>query len=48
MEEKKKETGDPNNKPLNRTIKKIDPEKLKTYVKNHPDAIIFCNGKPSA
>ncbi len=35
---RKKETGNLNNKPLNRTFKKIDPEKLKTYVKNHPDA----------
>lgn len=35
---KKKETGNLNNKPLNRTFKKIDPEKLKAYVKEHPDA----------
>ncbi len=35
---RKKETGNLNNKPLNRTFKKFDPEKLKTYVKNHPDA----------
>ncbi len=35
---RKKETGNLNNKPLNRKFKKIDPEKLKTYVKSHPDA----------
>ena len=35
---KKKETGNLYNKPLNRTFKKIDPEKLKAYVKEHPDA----------
>lgn len=35
---KKKETGNLNKKPLNRTFKKIDPEKLKAYVKAHPDA----------
>lgn len=35
---KKKETGNLNNKPLNRTYKKINPEKLKAYVKEHPDA----------
>ena len=34
---KKKETGDLSNKPLNRSFKKIDPEKLKAYVKEHPD-----------
>ncbi|MDE5754221.1 MAG: transposase [Oscillospiraceae bacterium] len=34
---KKKETGDLQNKPLNRGFKKIDPEKLKAYVKEHPD-----------
>ena len=35
---KYKETGDLSNKPLNRSFKKIDPEKLKEYVKDHPDA----------
>lgn len=35
---RKKETGNLNNKPLNRSFKKIDPEKLKAYVKEHPDA----------
>ena len=35
---KKRETGDLNNKPLKRGFKKIDPEKLKTYVAEHPDA----------
>ena len=35
---KYKETGDLSNKPLNRSFKKIDPEKLREYVKNHPDA----------
>jgi transposase len=34
----KKETGNLKNKPLNRTFKKIDPEKLRAYVKEHPDA----------
>ena len=33
-----KETGDLSNKPLNRGFKKIDPEKLKAYVAEHPDA----------
>ena len=31
------ETGDLSNKPLNRGFKKIDPEKLKAYVAEHPD-----------
>lgn len=35
---RKKETGNLNNKPINRKYKKIDPEKLKAYVKKHPDA----------
>ena len=35
---KKRETGDLNNKPLKRGFKKIDPQKLKTYVAEHPDA----------
>ena len=35
---KKRETGDLHNKPLNRGFKKIDPEKLKAYVREHPDA----------
>ncbi len=34
---KKKETGDLHSKPLNRGFKKIDPEKLKAYVKEYPD-----------
>ena len=33
-----KETGDLSNKPLNRSFKKIDPEKLKAFVQEHPDA----------
>ncbi len=33
-----KETGDLSNKPLNRGFKKIDPEKLKAYISEHPDA----------
>ena len=45
------ETGDLSNKPLNRSFKKIDPEKLKAYVAEHPDntqkevALVFgcCN-----
>ena len=35
---KKKETGNLNDKPLNRTYKKIEPERLKRYVKEHPEA----------
>ena len=31
------QTGDLSNKPLNRSFKKIDPEKLRDYVKEHPD-----------
>ena len=31
------ETGDLSNKPLNRGFKKIDPEKLKAYIAEHPD-----------
>lgn len=45
------ETGDLSNRPLNRSLKKIDPEKLKVYVAEHPDdtqeeaALVFgcCN-----
>ena len=37
-EQKKKETGNLNDKPLNRTYKKIEPERLKIYVKEHPEA----------
>ena len=33
-----KETGDLSDKPLKRSFKKIDPEKLRTYVKEHLDA----------
>ncbi len=33
-----KETGDLSNKPLNREYKKIDPEKLKASIVEHPDA----------
>ncbi|MDE5557365.1 MAG: transposase [Ruminococcus sp.] len=42
------ETGDLSNKPLKRGFKKIDPEKLKVYVSEHPDdtqeevATVFC------
>ena len=32
------ETGNVFDKPLNRSFKKIDPAKLRTYVKEHPDA----------
>jgi transposase len=31
------ETGNLENRPLNRTYKKIDPEKLKTYIVEHND-----------
>ena len=33
-----KETGDLSDRPLNRGFKKIDPAKLRAYVKGHPDA----------
>ena len=36
--QKYQETGDLSNKPLNRGFKKIDPEKLRAYVKEHQDA----------
>ena len=32
-----KESGNLDNKPLNRSYKKIDPEKLREYVRKHPD-----------
>ena len=35
-----KETGDLSKKTLNRTFKKIDPVKLKAFLKEHPDAIL--------
>ena len=35
--QKYEDTGDLHNKPLNRGFRKIDPEKLKEYVENHPD-----------
>ena len=34
------ETGSLAKKPLNRGFKKIDPEKLKAYVNEHPDAYL--------
>ena len=34
-----RETGDLSVKPLNRTFWKIDPEELKRYVREHPDAM---------
>ena len=34
------ETGSLKNKPLNRTFKKLDPEKLTAYVNEHPDAYL--------
>ena len=36
--QKYQETGDLSDKPLNRGFKKIDPEKLRTYAKEHQDA----------
>ncbi len=33
-----REVGHLNKKPLNRSFKKIDPEKLKKYIEDHPDA----------
>ena len=35
--QKYQETGDLSDKPLNRGFKKIDPDKLRAYVKEHPD-----------
>ena len=37
-EKQLKETGDLEKKELHRSFRKIDPEKLKKYVKEHPDA----------
>lgn len=39
-EKQLKEKGDLENKPLNRPFKKINPEKLKEYIKEHPDSYI--------
>ena len=36
--QKYQETGDLSDKPVKRGFKKIDPEKLRVYVKEHPDA----------
>lgn len=36
--QKYEQTGTLEKKPLNRTFKKIDPEKLRAYVTEHPDA----------
>ncbi len=37
-EQQLKETGDLGKKELHRKFRKIDPEKLKAYVEEHPDA----------
>ena len=37
-EKQLKETGDLGKKELHRSFRKIDPEKLKSYVAEHPDA----------
>jgi transposase len=37
---KYKETGEIKDKPLRRHFKKLDPEKLKAYVSEHPDAYL--------
>ena len=37
-EKQYKKTGDLSNKPLKRRFRKIDPEKLKAYVSQNPDA----------
>jgi len=34
------ETGEIKNKPVKHPFKKIDPEKLKTYMERHPDAYL--------
>ncbi|MDE7121032.1 MAG: transposase [Oscillospiraceae bacterium] len=34
-----RETGSLSEKPLNRTFRKINPEKLKKYIEEHPDAM---------
>ena len=38
--QKYQKTGCLKNKPLNRKFKKIDPDKLKAYVEEHPDAYL--------
>ena len=35
-----KETGNLNNKPLNRPAKKIEKQKLLKYIEDHPDAML--------
>lgn len=39
-ENRLQEEGNLQNRPLNRSFKKIDPKKLKEYVDNHPDAFL--------
>ena len=46
------ETGNLKNRPLNRTFKKIDPYKLRTYIEEHPDhylgeiaEVFMCTGE---
>lgn len=39
-EKQKEEKGHLEKKPLNRSFKKIDPEKLKKFVEEHPDAYL--------
>ena len=39
-EKQLKEKGNLEKKPLHRSFKKIDPEKLKQYVQEHPDAYL--------
>jgi transposase len=39
-EKQYKQTGSLKKKPLNRSFKKIDPEKLKAYIEQHPDAYL--------
>lgn len=39
-EQQLREKGDLETKPLNRTFKKIAPEKLKEYIAEHPDAYL--------
>jgi transposase len=35
-----RDTGELSNKPLNRSFKKIDPDKLSAYIEEHPSAFL--------
>ena len=40
-EKQLKEEGNLKRRPITRRFKKIDPEKLKVYVREHPDAYLY-------